>query len=146
MDTWIIVLGLFAGLWCIGAFIGWVRRAQAFRLPPGEAATHQARSVNTRLYVSHALPGGIRPNRMNRGAAHVALSERRFRVAMWSGIVLDAAAGSGGRAACTGPRRLVIETTRLNATQPVQVRLEMVMPDAEAWASRLDAFLKLGQP
>jgi hypothetical protein len=144
MAGWLIVLALF--LLLSSASVAWTRwnRSRAVRLEPGEKAVATLKGIPTRIFVSHALPGGIRPNRMIRSAANLVLSENRMLVGIGMGRVLEAAVGAKGRATCTGPRRMVIETTWAREPQPVFVRLEMVVDQAEEWAQRIQAFLKAG--
>lgn len=141
MVGWLTVVALLVAAWVGSLALGQARRNAAVRIPDGETPVREARGVPVRVYVSHALPGGTRPNRVNRGRAHLVLTDRRLRVATGLGLVLDAAPGSGGRAACTGPRRLVLETTWARGPQPVQVRVEAILDDPESMARDIQDFL-----
>ena len=146
MAGWVTVTALVLLVWSVSMVTAWSRRSRAVALLPGEDLRREIRGVTARVFVSHALPGGIRPNRINRGRAHMVLTSKAFRLATGDGKVLDLGPGAGGRASCTGPRRLVLEATWARAPQPVLVRVELVVNDAEIWARQIQDFLSGEEP
>ncbi|MCB9762645.1 MAG: hypothetical protein H6739_22790 [Alphaproteobacteria bacterium] len=116
-------------------------RQQAARLPDGEVALRQARSVPARVFVEKTLMAGPRANGINHARADLSLSPARLVVATHHGRILELTPARAGSARVTGPRRLVVEGERLRKDGPMQIRVELILDDAQAWADACAATL-----
>lgn len=130
---WPLVAGFLIVLWMTLLVRALLLRRRRVVLPPGEEPVRTARRVSARVFVSRPHPGSFRPGRVNHCHVDLLLSSHRLRVGGPRGRILELPAGTPFRAACTGPRRLVLEVERSAAS----MRLEMVAPEAEAWAQAL---------
>ncbi len=109
------------------------RRVQASSIPDAHVL-RAARKLPARVFVERSVLGGPQAGRTNRGQADLVLTEGRLLVATHQGRVLELTRDRPGSVRCTGPRRLVIEGSRLQKEGEVLVRVELICQEAEDWA------------
>lgn len=137
----VVVLGVLA-LNGFLVFMRYRRRELASVLPRGAKARRQARDLPSRVFVDKDVAGGPTAKGINRGSAHIVLTEDNFFVATWQGRVLELSSEAPGDARCAGPRRLVVEGD--HPSRRARVRAEILVDDAEDWAEALASFRSPG--
>ncbi len=108
------------------------RRAQASKIPD-HLVVKMVRGVSARVFVDREIIDGPKPGVINNTPADLVLCADRLIVATRHGRVLEVTPGKGS-VRCTGPRRLVIEGSRLRKDGMMNVRVEALVEGAEEWA------------
>ena len=100
---------------------------------PEHLVMKMARGVSSRVFVGEDVLDGPKAGVINRSPADLILTADRLIVATRHGRVLEIKANGDGAVRCTGPRRLVIEGTRLRKSGKMPVRVELIVDEAEEW-------------
>jgi len=144
-----IVVGALVAGGAVMRGMSWFTRYRATRAIPTDQLVRDARGVSLRVLVHGpaALPG-MNPRRANRTGGDLLLTADRFLLASGRGTLLDLRPERGRRLTsvrCPAPGKLVIEGDRPGARgQPGLFRIEVMLPDAVAWAEALQAFVVAG--
>ena len=130
----------------LGRLVQWRIRSVARSAIPESDIIRSSYGVPARAFVS-GTPSfkGISSKHLNRFKLDMVLSERQFLVVSNRGTLIDLAEGRGVKfrsVRCTGPQRLVIEGDLPGISTAGEYRFELVLEDAQAWASALGVWVE----
>ena len=128
-----LIVGLsLIGLGVVSTLVRRQRRVKASKVSAAHVIK-EARKLPARVFVDKSVVGGPQRGRTNRSQADLVLTEGRLLVATHQGRVLELTPRNPGSVRCTGPRRLILEGERLQKKGVMQVRVELICDEAEAW-------------
>ncbi|MEZ4318272.1 MAG: hypothetical protein R3F61_12250 [Myxococcota bacterium] len=144
VQSLVVVLTLLVGAGALLKGLSWARRERIVRAIDPATVVRVARGVSLRILTQGptTLPG-MNPDRANRTIGDFVLTADRFLIGSSRGVLVDVQPGRPRLRSIrsTGPGRLVIEGATPGATGPGgSYRIELVIDDAEAWASALAPF------
>jgi hypothetical protein len=149
MDFLAVTISFFIVLFLIsllGRLVQWrIRLAARSKIAP-ETVQREAFGVHARAFVSGTSAfKGISSRYLNRVKIDLVLASDRFLMVSSRGTLLDVGLRHGRKfqsVRCTGPQRLVIEGDLPGVSAAGSYRFELVLDDAEAWATALEPLVE----